>query len=223
MADFRTHLGVAVAGGVLLGFGGWQATPLSAPEAASLAVLTAFGGILPDIDSDNSHAIRLIFTLLAVLSVVGGALLLQEWLSPGAIVVACGGLYIGVRYALSAVFKRFSVHRGIWHSLLAALLCGLATTAASYQWLSQSAWLAWAQGLALVLGTLIHLLLDELYSVDLVGTRIKRSFGTAFKLFDYREPGNAVLMLVLAAALVPWLPPWPPLRELLVQGSALWR
>lgn len=223
MADFRTHLGVAVAGGALLGVSGWQATPISASDAASLAVLTAFGGILPDIDADNSHAIRLIFTLLAVLSVVVGALQLQGWLSPGALIVACGGLYIGVRYVLSAVFKHFSVHRGIWHSLLAALLCGLATTVASYQWLSQGAWMAWAQGLALVLGALIHLLLDELYSVDLVGTRIKRSFGTALKLFDYRQPGKSVLMLLLAAALVPWLPPWPPLRELLHQGASLWR
>ncbi|MFC3285821.1 metal-dependent hydrolase [Litchfieldella rifensis] len=222
MADFRTHLSVAVAGGALLGLGGWHATQLSAAEASSLAVSTAFGGILPDIDSDQSHAIRLIFTLFAVLAVVGGALWLQGRLSPGAIVLACGGLYIGVRYALSAVFKRFSVHRGIWHSLLASLLCGLTTTVASYQWLSQSAWMAWAQGLALVVGTLIHLLLDEFYSVDLVGTRIKRSFGTAFKLFDYREPGNSVLMLVLTAALVPWLPPWQALLELLAQG-AVWR
>ncbi|MFY0991272.1 metal-dependent hydrolase [Halomonas sp. C05BenzN] len=223
MADFRTHLGVAVAGGALLGCAGWQATQLSATEAASLAVLTAVGGILPDIDADNSHAIRLIFNLFAVLAVVGGALLLQGRLSPGTIVVACGGLYIGVRHVLSALFRRFSVHRGIWHSLLASLLCGLATTAVSYQWFSQSAWLAWAQGLALILGTLIHLLLDELYSVDLTGARLKRSFGTAFKLFDYREPLNSLLMLAFAMALMPWLPPWSPLAELLVQGSALWR
>ncbi|WFM71068.1 metal-dependent hydrolase [Halomonas sp. CKK8] len=223
MADFRTHLGVAVAGGSLLGLGAWQATPLSATDAASLAILTAFGGILPDVDADNSHAIRLIFTLLAVLSVVVGALLLQGWLGPGRLIVACGGLYVGVRYVLSAVFRRFSVHRGIWHSLLASLLCGLATTVASYQWLLQEAWMAWAQGLALVLGTLLHLLLDELYSVDLEGTRIKRSFGTALKLFDYRQPGNSLVMLMAAASLAPWLPPWGALRELLRQGASLWR
>ncbi|WP_280549790.1 MULTISPECIES: metal-dependent hydrolase [unclassified Halomonas] len=223
MADFRTHLGVAVAGGALLGLGGWQATQLSASDAASLAVLIAFGGILPDIDADNSHAIRLIFTLLAVLSVVVGALLLQEWLSPGALIVACGGLYIGVRYGLSAVFKHFSVHRGIWHSLLAALLCGLATTVASYQWLSQGAWMAWAHGAGLALGFGIHLLLDELYSVDLTGARLKRSFGTALKPFDWREPGNSLMMLMAAASLAPWLPPWGPLREVLRQGASLWR
>ncbi|SFI02959.1 metal-dependent hydrolase [Modicisalibacter xianhensis] len=223
MANFRTHLSVAVAGGALLAVSGWHAALWSATDAGPLAALTAFGGILPDIDSDHSRSIRLIFTLFAVLAVVGGALLLQNRLSPGALVVACGGLYVGVRYAFGSVFKRFTVHRGIWHSLLAAMLCGLATTAVSYQLLQQSSWMAWAHGIALVIGTLIHLLLDEMYSVDLVGSRLKRSFGTAFKLFDYREPGNSVIMLMLAAGLAPWLPPWQVLVDLLSQGSRLWR
>lgn len=223
MANFRTHLSVAVAGGTLLAVSGWQAALWTATDAVPLAALTAFGGILPDIDSDHSRSIRLIFTLLAMLAVVAGALLLESRLSPGALLVACGGLYVGVRYAFAALFKRFTVHRGIWHSLLAMVLCGLATAALSYQVLAQSAWMAWAQGVALVVGAIIHLLLDELYSVDLVGSRLKRSFGTAFKLFDYREPGNSAVMLMLAVGLAPWLPPWPSLTELLAQGTRLWR
>lgn len=223
MAGFRTHLSFAVGGGALLAVGGWQAGLWTPSEALPLAVLTAFGGILPDIDSDHSHAVRLIFTTVAVLAVVAGALLLRPWLGPGVLLAVCGGLYVGVRYVLSRVFKHYSVHRGIWHSLLAAVLCGMAVSAASYQLLAQVASLAWAQGLALVLGCLIHLLLDELYSVDLVGARIKRSFGTAFKLFDYRQPCNAMLMLIMAAGLVPWLPPWEPLLALVAQGSSLWR
>lgn len=223
MADFRTHLSVAVGAGALLAFGGWQAALWSPVEALTLTTLTAFGGILPDIDSDNSHSIRLIFTLSAVLAVIAGALLLRGHIAPGMLLAACGGLYVGVRYALSALFKRFSVHRGIWHSLLAATLCGAAVSVASYQWLGQVAWLAWAQGLALIVGSVIHLLLDELYSVDLDGARIKRSFGTAFKLFAYREPGNSAIMLALVVGLAAWLPPWSALLDLLAQGSRLWR
>ncbi|MFM9272046.1 metal-dependent hydrolase [Halomonas elongata] len=223
MADFRTHLSVAAGGGGLLALAGWQADLWSSLQTLPVMVLTAFGGILPDIDSDHSHSVRLIFGVAAVLAVAAGALLLRPWLAPGALLMTCGGLYIGVRYVLAPIFKRFSVHRGIWHSLLAAGLCGLATSAVSYRLLEQPAWLAWVEGLALVLGCLIHLLLDELYSVDLAGTRIKRSFGSAFKLFDYREPINSVLMLLLACGTIPWLPPWSALGELWVQGSALWR
>lgn len=221
MANFHTHLGVATALGALGACVGWQAGLWSGLEALPLLGLVAFGGILPDIDSDHSRAIRLIFNLFAVLAVVGGALLLQGRLSPGELLVACGGLYLGVRHLAGAVFKRFTVHRGIWHSLLAAGLCGLATTALSYRLLAQEAGLAWAQGLALLLGCVIHLLLDELYSVDLVGARIKRSFGSALKLCDLREPGNSALMLLLAVGLLPWLPPWPSLMELLGQGAYL--
>ncbi|MFG6179457.1 metal-dependent hydrolase [Halomonas sp. THAF12] len=223
MADFRTHLSVAAGGGTLLALVGWQADLWTPGEALSVVGLTALGGILPDIDADNSHAVSLIFTLLAVLAVVAGALLLSPWLSLGALLATCGGLYIGVRYGLSPIFKHFSVHRGIWHSLLAALLCGLAISAGGYRFLALQPGFAWAQGLAVMLGFLIHLLLDELYSVDLTGARLKRSFGTALKPFDYREPLNSALMLLMVAGLVPWQPSWSALGELLAQGSAFWR
>lgn len=223
MADFRTHLSVAAAGGVLVALGGWQSGLLSLSEAPTLAVLVAFGGILPDIDSDHSKAIRLIFNLFAVLAVVAGALLLQARLPPGQLLAACGGLYVGVRYGAGAVFKRFTVHRGIWHSLLAGGLCGLLVTALGYRLFEQGANQAWGNGLALFGGVVIHLLLDEVYSVDLTGARIKRSFGTALKLCDLREPGNSLVMLLAAVTLTPWLPPWPSLWALLTQGVVAWR
>lgn len=223
MADFRTHLGVATAGGAVLAHGGWQAGLWNPWQGAVVLGLVAFGGILPDIDADSSKAIRLIFNLLAVPAVVVGALLLQARLAPGPLLLVCGGLYLVMRYVAGGVFSRFTVHRGIWHSLLAAALCGLTAAMLSFQLFAQSSWLAWAHGLAVCLGFVVHLLLDELYSVDLTGARIKRSFGTAIKPFDLKAPGNSLLMLFGAAALVPWLPPWPPLMSLLAQGATLWR
>jgi hypothetical protein len=223
MADFRTHLSAAVCGGTLLAVAGWQGALWTPGEALTVAGLTTFGGILPDIDADQSHAVRLIFNTLALLAVVTGALLMHARLEPGMLLMASGGLYIGVRYVLSPIFKRFSVHRGIWHSLLAGVLCALATSAVSYRFLALEPRLAWSQGVAVMVGFCIHLLLDELFSVDLNGARLKRSFGTAFKLFDYRKPLNSLLMLLLAAGLVPWLPAWSQLGELAVQGLALWR
>lgn len=223
MADFRTHLSVAAVGGALAAYSGWQVGLWSFVEAPPLAALVAFGGILPDIDADHSRAIRLLFTLFAVLAVIAGVLLLQSRLSPGELVAACGGLYVGVRYGAGALFKRFTVHRGIWHSLLAGGLCGLVVTALGYRLFEQGASQAWWQGLALFSGVVIHLLLDEMYSVDLTGARIKRSFGTALKLCDLREPGNSVVMLMAGATLIPWLPPWSTLWWVLSQGMAAWR
>ncbi|TFH84921.1 hypothetical protein EQG41_19945 [Billgrantia azerbaijanica] len=223
MADFRTHLGVAAAGAAVVAHGGWQVGLWSAAESLPVLALVTFGGILPDIDADSSKAIRLIFNLLAVPAVVAGALLLQGHLATGSLLLACGALYLGVRYLAGALFARFTVHRGLWHSLLAAALCGLGGAALSHRLFAQPAHLAWAHGVALALGFVIHLLLDELFSVDLTGARLKRSFGTALKPFDWRSPGNSLVMLLAAANLLPWLPPWGPLLGLVAQGAALWR
>lgn len=223
MADFRTHLTAAMGGGALLAMAGWQGALWTPGEALTVAGLTTFGGVLPDIDADQSHAVRLVFNTLALLVGVTGGLLMHDRLEPGKLLMVCGGLYTGVRYGLSSIFKRLTVHRGIWHSLLAGGLCALATSAVSYRFLALEPRLAWSQGVAVMVGFCIHLLLDELFSVDLTGARLKRSFGSAFKLFDYRKPLNSVLMLLLAAGLMPWLPAWHQLGELAAQGAALWR
>ena len=219
MANFRTHITVAAFAGGIVAAAGWQGGLWSLAEGVPLASLTTFGGILPDIDSDNSRAIRILFTLFAVLATMACVLLLQDRLLAGPLMMAGGATYLGVRYVASAIFKRFTVHRGIWHSLLASLLCSLGVTAASLHVLGQSEEQAWWQGAALLFGAMIHLLLDELYSVDMVGARLKRSFGTAFKLFDYREPGNSLAMVAVIAAMTPWLPPVSVLVDIMhLQG-----
>lgn len=223
MADFRTHLGVAATLGAVVAHGGWQAGLWAFAEGLPVLALITFGGILPDIDADRSKAIRLIFNLLAIPAVVAGALWLQGRMEPGPLMVACGGIYLGVRYLGGALFCRFTVHRGIWHSLLAAALCGLTVTALGHHLFALPDRMSWIYGGALSLGFVIHLLLDEMYSVDLTGARLKRSFGTAIKPFDWRQPGNSLAMLAVILSLSPWLPPWQPLVDLVAQGSAFWR
>lgn len=223
MANFRTHITVASAGGMLLAYAGWQLQWWASSQALLVVALTAFGGILPDIDADRSHSIRLIFNILSIPALVLGVLILQPWLSSGQLLMACGGVYLAVRYLAGITFSRFTVHRGIWHSLLASLLCALLTTAVSFQLLSQPAWLAWSHGAAVWIGFVIHLLLDEIYSVDLEGARLKRSFGTALKFGDCRRPLSNMLMLIALLPLWPCLPPWGVLGELINQGSLLWR
>ncbi|ALM51114.1 metal-dependent hydrolase [Halomonas huangheensis] len=206
MANFRTHISVAAAGGAVIAHAGWQAGLWDFMQSLPVLALTTFGGILPDIDSDTSTSIRLIFNLLAVPAVVAGAVMLQDKMVAGMLVLVCGAIYVAVRYLASAVFARFTVHRGIWHSLLAALTCGLAASAVSFGLFQRPETLAWMHGLALFAGFIIHLLLDELYSVDLSGARLKRSFGTALKPIDVSDLGASLAMLCIALFLFPWLP-----------------
>ena len=222
MADFTTHVGVAVCGGALAAALGFQAGLWPLASAPALVALCGLGGIMPDIDADNSRSVRAIFTLLAGLTAFSAFVLLLPYLAGAGLLAAAAGLYIGIRYVISHIFKRFTRHRGIWHSLLAVALVASLCTVASFQLFMQPPIQAWYQGFAICTGMLIHLLLDECYSVDLKGNRVKRSFGTALKLYNYRAPFAALVMAALIATLTPWLPPLYTLGEAGRQLCTFW-
>ena len=62
-------------------------------------------------------------------------------------------------------------------------------------------------GALVFIGALTHLLLDEIYSIDFAGNRVKRSFGTAMKLYDYKKPASAFLMVCGLAGFMFIAPP----------------
>ena len=62
--------------------------------------------------------------------------------------------------------------------------------------LGRNAGVAWLAGGFMAIGYLTHLILDEIYSVDVMDTRLKASFGTALKLIDPRHPGATAAMAV---------------------------
>jgi hypothetical protein len=86
-------------------------------------------------------------------------------------------------------------------------------------------WDAWLGGAFVTLGYLTHLCLDELASVDLLGRRVKRSFGTALKPFSLTSPEATAAMLAAVLALVWLAPPIEPVleagRERGISGEAL--
>ena len=55
-----------------------------------------------------------------------------------------------------------------------------------------------------------HLILDEMYSVDVFDTRIKASFGTAMKLYDGKRLGESGVVAGLTALAFMATPPSKP-------------
>ena len=91
-------------------------------------------------------------------------------------------------------------------SLFALVAVSLAITDIAYWWMGEDARTAWGAGLMVGIGYLTHLVLDEVYSVDLLNSRVKRSFGTALKPFSLADPGSSFAMLVVVLALA-WIAP----------------
>ncbi len=104
------------------------------------------------------------------------------------------GTLVAVRYGLHAIFHRISVHRGIWHSILAAVFSAVATAIVFHHLLGKPEGVSWLAGAFMFIGYITHLTLDEIYSVDVMDTRIKSSFGTALKFFDRRHVGASLAM-----------------------------
>ena len=106
--------------------------------------------------------------------------------------------YGAVRYLALGVFSALTVHRGIFHSLVAALFFWFLVTSLSYYLFALSALFAWSIGFFLFFGYIVHLLLDELFSVDLLNSRLKSSFGTALKIADFHNARTSLLMTAAA-------------------------
>ena len=97
-------------------------------------------------------------------------------------VFIAGVMYVLIRFGIGGLFRRFTKHRGMWHSMPAAMIAGLATFLIC---LSPELGVRIFKAWAVVVGFISHLVLDEIYAVDWKGDRIriKRSFGTALKWF----------------------------------------
>jgi LexA-binding, inner membrane-associated putative hydrolase len=208
MANFATHITVGMlvsAAGATLTMAANVVTPT---ELVTLALTGAFGSVLPDVDLEKSRPSEAIFLGLAlflafaVLFKIGFAYSIVEmwmiWL----------GTFFGVRYLAHAVFHRITHHRGIFHSLLASVFFGVVTAVLFFHLFNAPAALSWLAGLFMMLGYLTHLVLDEIYSVDVYNERIKASFGTALKPIDFDHLGASASM-VAALALACWLAPAP--------------
>lgn len=197
MADFRTHVTVASLGSGLLSTMCLGAAVASPREVIILAVVGTIGGILPDVDSDHSSPIKILFNVLGFVSAFLVVFCYIEQYSILELWLLWVLVYLFIRYPVWLVFARFTVHRGIFHSLAAGLFFGLFMTDLSYLIFACSPLLSWMVGAFICFGYTLHLLLDEIFGVDFMNTRIKRSFGTALKVIDYRNLTNSAVMILV--------------------------
>ncbi|MDX8397750.1 MAG: metal-dependent hydrolase [Mariprofundaceae bacterium] len=184
MANFHTHVGVAMVGSALASAGCIEQGLASHPEAFLLFCIGSLAGILPDIDSDHSVPTRLLFKWLSILSVI---LMFLATIGQMHIVYSLALSLLsslGVYYVIYPIFASITVHRGLFHSLPAALLLGLSVAALSLYILKLPFAFSWLVACFSCAGYILHLLLDELYSVDFMGRTLKGSFGSAATIFS---------------------------------------
>lgn len=201
MANFKTHLFVASGVSGVAAIACMKAGIVPAAETPMLLAWGALGGLLPDIDSDHSVPIKISFNLLAFALAFVVMFLFVGQYTVLELAAVWAGVFLGVRYVVLECFINFTTHRGAFHSVLAGMFFALGTVSLSLHLFEKPGPIAWIYGAFVGVGFLVHLLLDELFSVDLLNRRIKRSFGTALKLVSLKY-WRASLVLGLATAAV---------------------
>lgn len=197
MASYRGHLMLSAPLGA-----GYGALPLLNQEfdwgtCLLGAGLTTVGGLLPDLDSDSGVPVRELFGFLAAASAFAVYHPLREQGLPleQALVIMAGVYYL-VRYVFANLFRRFTVHRGMFHSIPAMLIAGLFVYLA---YPSRDFYLKLYLGGGVMIGFLSHLVLDELYSVDFMGVRIRfnKYAGSALKFVSPSHGATIATYVVL--------------------------
>lgn len=216
MADFKTHLicGTAASGAAATSLLIAGALPRDA--ALGCFALGAIGSLLPDVDLDHSIPARVAFRVVSLVGAFMVVLALSPHFSLAELIVAWAASYLALRHGLFGLINTITVHRGLVHSLPAATAFALATVSLTYHLLDCEPRKAWLGGLFVGGGFLVHLLLDELFSVDLLGRRLKRSFGTAVCLGDLRNPLGTLALYAGNWALYRLCPPDGGLWRLLI-------
>ncbi len=182
MPGFESHITTSSALGLSIGAIGYsQGMPLTSSVIA--AGLCSLGGMLPDMDGDTGIPVRETFAMAAAAVTVMMTELFRTWgFDREMIVIAAGAVYLLTRFGVGGLFKAYTVHRGMWHSIPAAFSAGLVVfLICSYQDLAPRLF----KSGAIVLGFLSHLVLDELHSFEVREgrLRVKSSLGTALKFW----------------------------------------
>jgi len=200
VANFPTHIAV---GGLVAGTIATVtlAADVVAPEnLVAVTIAGILGSVLPDIDLKDSRPSRAMFNGLAAFFSATVLFTIAYKYSIAEMWLLLIGTYLLVRFGAHAVFHRMSYHRGIYHSLLAAVFFAFATAAIYKHVLGRHEGVAWLAAAFMLVGYITHLVLDEIYSVDVMDTRVKASFGTALKPIDFKHPGHSAAMAIATAA-----------------------
>ena len=196
MANFSTHLNVSAFVSGISAISISYSNLSSQNDAVIYFLAGIIGGILPDIDHDKSTPIRIIqffFSNLVSFFVVFKYVhkypilnLFLIWL---------------ISYIIMSIifffFKKLTKHRGMIHSIPAGLIFWFLISIISYNFFHLEIIKSYFLGFFVFIGYMTHLILDEIYSVDITGKKIKKSFGSALKICSSNKKLNLITYLLL--------------------------
>lgn len=207
IANFKTHVTGSIISGAMFTTFALPNSELNIKVFGIAVLLSFIGGILPDIDSSTSKSQKIVSASISCIFSLVYIILTHDITFRNLLDTL--GMFTFINLLLRWVIFKFTIHRGIFHSIPVMFIWSLTLSWFSYSLLNIDAYHSVVYGGILGIGFLSHLLLDELFSVNLAGLKIKKSFGSALKLFS-RNLTASILAYIGAIFLLTINPPMLP-------------
>lgn len=211
MANFTTHVaGAAVVTGVAavamqaLGF-------IETPVMVGCWIMGIVGGLAPDLDSDDPKALSIIFNIITAVVWVILLFGLVEQLSLLEFSIAIVAATLFVRVGLYFVFLQLTSHRGNFHSIVGGLITAFIVAAIAGR--ITDGFTAWVLAGFCFLGFITHLVMDELFKVNLVNESCQKPLFSALKVVSLENKPMMATMCVVALVMMLFTPGLQPLID----------
>ena len=202
MAGFKTHITYGALTGALLSTISY--TNDWSKELYVLVIIffsSVVGSFLPDLDSDTGIPFRIVFGTISIIgSSIAFVYVFNNYSNRTEYLILIPILtFILIRYVLGFIFKKFTHHRGIYHSVPAMLIAFMLSIyiVDKFELELLDKFLI---SVSVSAGFLSHLILDELYaSTSFLGIPYKtnRAFGSALEFISKSKSSTIMAYCVL--------------------------
>ncbi len=208
MANFNTHLSGGFFVSAITAIIGYKAEILDHEQLLLCTAIGTLGGLLPDIDSTNSTPVKIAFNLSSLILAFSLVIFWKHSLPLIPMIATWMVALFVIRFLIFKVFMKMTVHRGVIHSIPYMAMLAMILVYVNYYFLHTPVIASWLYGLFLFIGSMVHLILDEIYSVNLMNMTVKRSFGTALKIYKQKNGLYFLLVYSILAYLIYYAPPF---------------
>ncbi len=205
MAGYKAHLATGMLIGGITTISAFIVLAIDILFSPFIFLAVIIGSFLPDLDSDTGMPVKILFASLGMVAAIWVGYVLLDRVSDEPIksIATIVGSYGAVYIILQRIFKKFTKHRGLFHSIL-ALLIAMLTLNYLLLIFEFSLFESGLLSISLGVGYLGHLILDEVNSVvNLSGIPFipNRSLGSALKIGSKSTKNNALALVVISILL----------------------
>lgn len=190
MADFKTHTSAGAVVGIVVAMLSYISDLASHIYVAVIVFFaTIVGSFLPDMDSDSGTPVKIIFGLYSLVAASLAFYFVYENYEQIYILISAPVLaFVIFRYLLPPVFKRFTKHRGAFHSFPAFLISFFAALLIADLFSKINICEKFVLAAGVSLGYLSHLVLDEIYASNFFTGKRKKKPGRKKKFRFFLFP-----------------------------------